>query len=271
MSLKPPTLKQSADPAATIPTDHLPASDNKLLSASSPDVTGGAASTGSTSRSSVSHPKESNSGGSRNQPDVSRSQETAGKNESALSGDSGKKSKGVLPPPEQQERKAGEAATQKLSIIIYKGAPHDSYDKRHTALFIEYFDKSGDPSGTDLIDIHGIVKKWALRHTVNRDPTGSMSYGGSVVVKEWEVDVDETGRSSRRLRDDIINTRIDNEDLEFNCQKWLENAMKRLKLAGWLTEMEEEKSLSDAFDLILQAPEQPLSFPGANGSLLDRI
>ncbi|KAL2160655.1 hypothetical protein VTH06DRAFT_1343 [Thermothelomyces fergusii] len=170
-----------------------------------------------------------------------------------------------------QEHKAEQPATQKLSIIIYKGTPYDSYDRRHTALFIEYLDPSGDPLGTDLIDIHGIVTRWTLRHTEDRDPTGSMSYGGSVPVKEWEVDVDEAGRFSRRLRDDIINTRIDNDDLEFNCHKWLENAMRRLRFAGWLTKPEEEKSLSDAFDLILEAPEQPLTLPGANGTLLDDL
>ncbi|KAL2191072.1 hypothetical protein L209DRAFT_33671 [Thermothelomyces heterothallicus CBS 203.75] len=197
--------KNTSRPAASRLTALPFASNHKPRSASFQDTTRGGYSSGYTTHGSTSHTQRSSSG-SRNQPESSKSQENAGKSnsthrESISSGNSDKKSKNIIPPPEQ-EGKVEHTGTQKFSIVIYKGAPHDSYDKRHIALFIEYFDQSGDPWGTDLIDIHGIVTRWALGHTENR---GSSSKNGKSTSTQ-QADPGEDCATTSLIRASIMMT-----------------------------------------------------------------
>ncbi|KAL2149783.1 hypothetical protein VTH82DRAFT_8435 [Thermothelomyces myriococcoides] len=109
-----------------------------------------------------------------------------------------------------------------------------------------------------MIDIEGAERNWSVRESVNRDPRKSMQYYGQYRVKTFSVGHGVAGRNNTQLHDSIYNSRIDNNDEEWNCQNWLEDTLLRLKAARFLTEGEVEAALDAAFDMVLAAPQEPI-------------
>ncbi|KAK3939230.1 hypothetical protein QBC46DRAFT_342815 [Diplogelasinospora grovesii] len=169
-------------------------------------------------------------------------------------GDKKGKKKKAPEPPEYQA----------LSVIVFRGFPHDSYNKRHCGLFIEH---QNDANGTwrrNMIDIEGAANMWHVRESVNRNPLNSPLFAAKLPVKVFTVGNGAEGQANRSLRDSIYNAPINNSDSEWCCQNWLEGALTRLIAAGYLSEAEKEAALNAAFDVLLQAPLQPLSIgPGS--------
>ncbi|KAL2160742.1 hypothetical protein VTH06DRAFT_939 [Thermothelomyces fergusii] len=147
---------------------------------------------------------------------------------------------------------------QNLSVIVYQGASYDSYNKRHCALAIEHKDEAGNRWRLNTIDIEGVSRRWRVREAVDRDPWQSRSFYGAYLVKSFTVGRGAGARADRQLRDSIYNARINNDDEEWNCQNGLEEALKRLKAARFLTDEEVEAALSAALNMVLEAPDEPL-------------
>jgi hypothetical protein len=157
---------------------------------------------------------------------------------------------------------------QRLSVVVFKNIDWDSYNKRHCALYIQHYnDQSAVPWRLNMIDIEGAEQMWSVRESENRDPEQSVSFARQLVIKDFPVGAGKTGQADRSLRNDIYNAPINNSNKEWNCQLWLDGALRRLRRAGWLTEQEVNEALDRTDYVLLEAPFQPKSATGANGSV----
>lgn len=157
---------------------------------------------------------------------------------------------------------------QALSVIVFKGFPYDSKDKRHCALFIEHLDATGHVWRRNMIDIEGSEGHWRGRESVDRDPERSLQCDAKLPIRTFMVGLGTQGRNDRQLRNSIYNAPINNDWDEWNCQSWVDGALRRLVRANLLTENEAEAAISVALDWVVRAEFEPRAIAGSNSNEL---
>lgn len=86
----------------------------------------------------------------------------------------------------------------------------------------------------------------------NPNPTESKKFAEMV-----EVGYLTSPASFTQVRQALQRILIDNQDREFNCQTWVENALKRLVEDGQLSTADYDRALNGMVDAIAAAEDEP--------------
>ncbi|KXT00466.1 hypothetical protein AC578_1941 [Pseudocercospora eumusae] len=134
--------------------------------------------------------------------------------------------------------------TVHINIIVYKGSPLDYTQYRHTALWLRFADGSPSLLAHIIGPLGGFIFEWKQ----SSKPWETQRYAKTVDVGCLTVAATPT-QTVQALQ----STPIKNRDREFNCQTWVENALKRLKDAGFLSEEAYSKGVDGMVEAIAEA------------------
>lgn len=139
------------------------------------------------------------------------------------------------------------ASTVHISIAVFKGDPVDCPRYRHTSLFVTF-------AGKDLsliVHVVGPPGEFEFDTQVGYDPSQDLSLAKLVEVGPLSVEStrDQITQILRRVS-------IENEDHEFNCQTWVEGALKKFRELGMLTSALYAQGLDDMVDVIAEAKDE---------------
>jgi hypothetical protein len=139
------------------------------------------------------------------------------------------------------------AATVHISIAVFKGDPVDCQRYRHTSLFITF--ANNDPPV--VVHVVGPPGEFEFDTQDSYDPSQDQSLAKL-------VDVGFLSFESTRLHIiRILRTvPIVNEDREFNCQTWVEGALKKFRELGMLTGALYAQGLNKMVDVIAEAQDE---------------
>ncbi|CZT14240.1 uncharacterized protein RCC_00215 [Ramularia collo-cygni] len=131
-----------------------------------------------------------------------------------------------------------------LSIIVYKGSPLDYPQYRHTALWLRF----GDGSPPHLVHVVGPPGGFVFESGESDKPWETQGFAKMVEVGRLLVSATpvQTVQALRRVP-------IVNSDREFNCQTWVEAALKTFKVAGHLSADSYERGVDGMVDAIDEA------------------
>lgn len=131
-----------------------------------------------------------------------------------------------------------------ISIIIYKGSPLDYPQYRHTALWLQFADRS--PSL--IIHVVGPSGGFEFECKQNSRPWEDQSLAKTVDVGHLTV-----ATTPSQIAQTLQRIPVDNGDREFNCQTWIETALKRFRDSGDLSYEAYDKGLDSMVDAIAEA------------------
>ncbi|KAM0718125.1 hypothetical protein Q7P37_006457 [Cladosporium fusiforme] len=118
---------------------------------------------------------------------------------------------------------------------------------RHTSLFIKF--ANGNPS--TLVHVVGPPGEFNFEHRDSYDPSQSLSLAKTVDVGFLSV------QASRGQMIQIMRTiPVQNEEREFNCQMWVETALRKLKEMGMLASNLYTKGVDGMVDAIAEAEDE---------------
>ncbi|KAJ0415048.1 hypothetical protein BJY00DRAFT_269486 [Aspergillus carlsbadensis] len=135
--------------------------------------------------------------------------------------------------------------TQKMFILIYKGEPLDYTEYRHTALYFHFAS-----STRAILHIIGCPGLFRYTHNVNVDPSSLGDLVKVVPVTEIPTSIGEDSICETVSRTPIRNGRM---DLDWNCQNWVGDALKRLVDRGWITGDQRGMAIDRMADACLEA------------------
>lgn len=133
----------------------------------------------------------------------------------------------------------------RLSIIVYKGDPVDLRKTRHTALFVTFADNT-----TVLIHAIGAGGDFTMAQRLNEQPTDSQRFVKSIPVAVI------TGKSKSQIRSTIAATPVNNSSRDWDCQKWVGDALTRLSNLGWITKQQKSDAISRMVDAVFEAEDE---------------
>ena len=134
--------------------------------------------------------------------------------------------------------------TASLSIIVYKGSPIDASKYRHTALFLEFPDTT-----TLLLHVTGASGFFQAEVKSDEDPSKSKKFVQKILVGEIQKH-EKVGIEST-----IISTPVNNSDCSWNCQNWIDDALKKLSDRQWITSDAHSKAIDAMAEVIVEAPD----------------
>ncbi|KAL3470350.1 hypothetical protein BJX99DRAFT_239648 [Aspergillus californicus] len=137
---------------------------------------------------------------------------------------------------------------QKLFILIYKGEPLDYAEYRHTALYFHFASSS-----RSIMHIIGCPGLFRFSHNVNVDPSTQGDLARVVPVAEIPTDIGEGSICETITRTPIRNGR---EDLDWNCQNWVGDALRRLVERGWIGVEQRADAIDKMADACLEAGDE---------------
>lgn len=137
-----------------------------------------------------------------------------------------------------------------ISIIVCKGSPLDYQQYRHTAFWIQFDDPSTTPAIMAHITGTAGMFQFEFQET-NSDPTSSSNF-----AKQIEVGFLITPATPSQLRLVLQRIPIDNWSREFNCQTWIERALKTLMVDGCISASAYERGLDGMVDAIAEAEDE---------------
>lgn len=131
-----------------------------------------------------------------------------------------------------------------ISIIVYKGSPLDYPHYRHTAIWLQFADGS-----TPLL-AHAIGSRQDFTFECKEidDPRETRRYAKTVQVGMLTI-----AATPAQMLSAMRSVPVDNEDLEFDCQKWVEGALRRLKTVGLLADEAYERGVDGMVDAVAEA------------------
>ncbi|KAI7364197.1 hypothetical protein KC354_g5885 [Hortaea werneckii] len=135
-----------------------------------------------------------------------------------------------------------------ISVVVYRGEPLDYPHYRHTALWIRFRD---DESFPYLAHIVGSPRDYKFETRQSEDPTRSLLFARLISVgwlsATWTPSV---------LEQLFPSIPINNRDIEFNCQTWVERALKLLRDSAALTPAEYDLGVNGMVDAIAEAEDE---------------
>lgn len=135
-------------------------------------------------------------------------------------------------------------------IVVYTGDPIDFSMYRHTGLW--FVPHGGGPQL--YFNVQGSTAAYTFEAGRDVDPTKIENYARRVDV----------GRTSPALAADELAAQmravpVRNADPEFNCQGWVEDAVRRLCAAGFLTREEYDDGINGMVDVIAEARDEDIA------------
>lgn len=134
-----------------------------------------------------------------------------------------------------------------ISIIVYKGSPLDYSQYRHTSLWLRFADRTPPL----LAHIVGPWGEFVFESRESFEPWESQRY-----AKIVDVGTLTAAATSAQMVRALQNVPINNRDREFDCQKWVKDALKRFKNAGHLSIESYEKGVDGMVDAIAEAEDE---------------
>lgn len=139
------------------------------------------------------------------------------------------------------------ASLVRISVAVFEGEPMDYQKYRHTSLFFEFANR--EPSF--LAHVVGPPEEYEFQTRDGYDPSQSQSIAKVVEVGTSLVEV------RRAQMVEILRTiPVKIWDLEFNCQMWVETALKRLSELRMLSEDAYAKGVDGMVDAIAEAADE---------------
>ncbi|KAB8261994.1 hypothetical protein BDV32DRAFT_147989 [Aspergillus pseudonomiae] len=139
--------------------------------------------------------------------------------------------------------------TTKSSILIYTGSPLDYPEYRHTALHFSF--ATGSTSTMHVVGTQGL---FIFQEDVDADPH---DFGSELAktVSVGDIDGDVSPETIRRA---VSATPVRNgrQDLDWNCQNWVGDALMMLVERGVLTVGTRERAVDAMVDGCLEARDQ---------------
>lgn len=134
-----------------------------------------------------------------------------------------------------------------LSVAVYTAEPLDYQKYRHAALCLRP-DNGEKPMIVHLI---GPNRAYQLETRNESEPSASAKF-----AKEVRVGWLGARMTKAQLANFVRQTPIDNESREFDCQKWVANALQRLASARYLTNKECGDGINGMVDATMEAAEE---------------
>ncbi|KAF2136063.1 uncharacterized protein K452DRAFT_292716 [Aplosporella prunicola CBS 121167] len=135
-----------------------------------------------------------------------------------------------------------------VSIAVFKGDPVDYQIFRHTMLWFRFADQLPPVS----IDVMGPPQEFQFQVRENYDPSQSRDF-----AKEVSVGYLRVAMTKPQLVNLISQTPLENSNPEFNCQVWVEAALKRLQAQNYISEDEYRAGVDGMVDAIMEARDEP--------------
>lgn len=136
-----------------------------------------------------------------------------------------------------------------ISVTIYVGDPIDYPRYRHTSLYLEFANQ--EPSA--LVHVVGPIGEFEFTVQDGYDPSQDSSLARKVDLGRLSVE-DSRPNVIRFLRA----VPIHNWGREFNCQSWVELALKRLTMSGMLSSEWYERGVDEMVDAISEARDEEI-------------
>ncbi|KAI6908458.1 hypothetical protein KC318_g4373 [Hortaea werneckii] len=137
--------------------------------------------------------------------------------------------------------------TAHISVVVYRGSPLDYPQYRHTSLWIRF----ADGNSPFLAHIVGPLQAFEFETKEMHDPTTTRSFAKLISVGWLRV-----SWTPSQITTFLQNVRIDRFDREFNCQTWIERALKSLKDLRVLTPAEYDLGINGMVDAIAEAEDE---------------
>lgn len=139
------------------------------------------------------------------------------------------------------------ATTVHISVAVFKGDPVDCQRYRPTSLFVAFANQ--DPAV--VIHVVGPPGEFEFDTQDGYDPSRDQSLAKLADVGTLSV------QASRAQVIEILRTvSIENQDREFNCQSWVEAALKKLRDSGMLTSALYAHGVDEMVDVIAEATDE---------------
>lgn len=133
-----------------------------------------------------------------------------------------------------------------LSVLIFRGSPVDASKYRHTALFLEFPDKT-----TWLLHVTGASGFFRIEAKLGEDLSKSTSFAQIILIGNIQ------GEGKTAILSAITSTPVKNSDSSWNCQHWIGDALKELSDRGWITSDTRSQAINAMADVIIEAPDEP--------------
>jgi len=134
-----------------------------------------------------------------------------------------------------------------ISIAVFKGDPLDCQRYRHTSLFITFANQ--DPSV--IVHVVGPVGEFEFDTQDGCDPSQDQS-----LAKLVDVGLLSVPTSKVQLVQILRTVPVVNQDREFNCQTWVEAALKKFEELGMLTDALYTQGVDEMVDVIAEAKDE---------------
>lgn len=133
-----------------------------------------------------------------------------------------------------------------IYVAIFRGRPRDRQRNRHVALW--FVPEKGGKSF--VFHAVGRTRAFSFESKENYDPTTSNSFAKIVTVATTahKFTADELLQWLQRVP-------IDNNDPEYTCVSWVDEALKMLRDAGSITSDDYERAMDDTIGATLEATE----------------
>lgn len=134
--------------------------------------------------------------------------------------------------------------TIRISVIVSKGSSVDWQEYRHTALWLEF----PDLSPSMLVHVVGSLGLFKYNFRELAKPEESKYFAKLIVAGTLTSAI-----TQREVLDTLGSVPIANDDLEFNCQTWVELALRTLRDKGTLSKESYEQGFNGMIDATLEA------------------
>lgn len=138
-------------------------------------------------------------------------------------------------------------ATSEITVYVavYEGEPLDYQKTRHTMWWFQFMNPDLSPVAVHIV---GPVGEFKLDTRDGYDPTRSHTFAGKHRVGQLLKPISKAGLVSF-----VSQTPIRNLSYEFDCQKWVGDALEKLRDAGYLTSQQCADGIDGMVELTLEA------------------
>ncbi|GAB0139161.1 hypothetical protein EsDP_00007374 [Epichloe bromicola] len=138
----------------------------------------------------------------------------------------------------------------KVYIAVHRGDPVDFSKYRHTGLWCV----PKDNTSHDFYHVKGLTGELTFERRKNFDPTASTTF-----AKKVKVGTTKHSLSSAELARLMESVDVANHDPEFNCQQWVDFALRTLYRTGYLTAEQYDTGLNGMVDATVEAKDESIA------------
>ncbi|KAH8162071.1 hypothetical protein CIB48_g6175 [Xylaria polymorpha] len=135
----------------------------------------------------------------------------------------------------------------KIYIAVHKGDPMDFSKFRHTGIWCV----PEDDSPHYYFHVKGFTGEFVFERRKNFDPTASRTFAKKVRVGKTKRSV-----ASSELAAQMESVYVGNDDPEFNCQQWVDFALRTLYHNDYLSEEQYNSGLDGMIEATMEAEDE---------------